>query len=74
MAEIERWKRIAWAIGAEDLAIDPMPEPDSDEDDEEARGFRDWAERTHGSQARQALAIAAAIEATAPGRQKEGGR
>lgn len=53
----ERWQRIAWAIGAHDLATD------MDDSDPE---FTAWAEVAHGGTARLALAIAQVINDTAP--------
>lgn len=62
----QRWRRIAWAIGAHDLALDPFPEPGSNFDDAEAQSLRDWAETEHGSTARLALAVTEAIRDTEP--------
>ena len=54
-----RWQRIAWALGADDLAVDA---PVAEDQSEEAIEFRDWAERTHGSDARRLITAHLAIE------------
>lgn len=54
---VQRWQRIAWAIGAHDLAVD-VDETDLD--------FREWAEAEHGETALLSLAIAEAIRETEP--------
>jgi len=51
----QEWHRLAWAIGAEDLATDEPRYADTDQD-EEAEAFRSWAERVHGATARTFIA------------------
>ena len=51
----QEWQRLAWAIGAEDAAMDEPRYPDTDQDDE-AEAFRSWAERAHGATARAFIA------------------
>ena len=51
----QEWHRLAWAIGAEDLATDEPRYADTDQD-EEAEAFRSWAEHVHGAAARTFIA------------------
>lgn len=57
----QEWHRLAWAIGADDLATDEPRYPDTDQD-EEAEAFRTWAERVHGAAARTFIATHDALQ------------
>lgn len=57
----QEWHRLAWAIGADELATDEPRYPDTDQD-EEAEAFRSWAERVHGAVARTFIATHDALQ------------
>ena len=57
----QEWHRLAWAIGADDVATDEPRYPDTDQD-EEAEAFRSWAERVHGAAARAFIATHDALQ------------
>lgn len=57
----QEWQRLAWAIGADDLATDEPRYPDTDQDDE-AEAFRSWAEHVHGAAARAFIATHDALQ------------
>ncbi len=57
MSDVQEWRRLAWALGADDCGTDEPVEGD-----DELMDWRDWAERVHGPAARTFIAAADALD------------